>query len=109
MSTELPPSGAPGSDEDMHPMAKVLFGWVSAAITPRLIFWGMAALSAALLLADFVVHRHVKAEIEGYYGFYGFYGFIAFAFVVLMGWPLGRLLRRGENYYGDADDGENRS
>lgn len=92
--------------DDMHPVARILFGWVSAPRTGQYIFWGLAALSAILILIDFQAHRHVKADIEAYIGFYGFYGFIAFGFVVLMGWPLGRLLRRSENYYGDAEDEE---
>lgn len=94
------------SEEDMHPMAKILFGWVNAPRTGRVIFWGLAGLSLILLILDTIVHRHVKEDIEAYIGFYGFYGFIAFGFVVLMGWPLGRLLRRPENYYSDANETE---
>lgn len=92
---------------EMHPMAKLLFGWVLKPNMGKYIFWGLAALSFLLISADFFSHRHAHNEAESYIGFYGFYGFGAFAFVVLMGWPLGRLLRRDENYYGDQDeDGE---
>ena len=93
-------------DPDMHPAAKLMFGWVSNPNIGKRIFWGLFGLSLLLIFADVVFDRHPHNEAESYIGFYGIYGFCAFAFVVLMGWPLGRLLRRGENYYGDADDGE---
>ena len=96
----------PLDHDKMHPMAKFLFGWVIAPKTGTFIFWGLALLSFLLIVADFRIGRHPHNEAESYLGFYGFYGFLAFAFVVLMGWPLGRLLRRSENYYGDQDDGE---
>ena len=93
-------------DDAMHPMAKVLFGWVSAPKTGLFIRWGLIIGAILLIAADFVIHRHPHNEVESYLGFYGFYGFLAFGFVVLMGWPLGRLLRRDEDYYGDQDEGE---
>ncbi len=95
-------------DRAHHPMAKILFGWVEAKNIGNLVLYGLSALSVALLIAEFLpIERHPKADVESVTGFYGFYGFAAFTFVVLMGWPLGRLLRRGETYYGDEDaDGE---
>lgn len=93
-------------DGDMHPMAKVMFGWVSRKGMGNYIFWGLGGLSLILIALDPFSGRHSEAEAEAYIGFYAGYGFLAFAFVVLMGWPLGRLLRRRENYYGDADDDE---
>lgn len=93
------------TDEDkIHPIAQLLFGWVTGPKVGGFIFWGLAILSVLLILADFRSGRHPHTEVESYLGFYGFYGFCAFGFVVLMGWPLGRLLRRGEDYYGDQDD-----
>jgi hypothetical protein len=94
------------ADEKIHPAAKILFGWVTHEKTGRFLFWGVGLLSALLIMADFVIDRHPHSEFESYLGFYALYGFLSFSFVVLMGWPLGRLLRRGENYYGDKDDGE---
>lgn len=90
------------SNEGVHPMAKVLFGWTEAKHIGAIIFWGMAILSFALILVDVFVVRHEKLEFANATGFYGLWGFGAFTFVVLMGWPLGHLLRRDENYYGDA-------
>ncbi|MEM9668272.1 MAG: hypothetical protein AAF950_05045 [Pseudomonadota bacterium] len=97
-STELP--------DKTDPMAKALFGWVEAKNAGQFIFWGLASLSVVLFLADALIDRHYKEEIEGITGFYAFYGFISFSFVVLMGWPLGRLLRQKPNFYGDEPDGE---
>ncbi|MEM7005177.1 MAG: hypothetical protein AAGF33_02905 [Pseudomonadota bacterium] len=92
--------------DSSDPVSIGLFGWVEAKATGSLIFWGLAALSVILLAADVVVDRHYKEDIEGITGFYALYGFAAFSSVVLMGWPLGRLLRRNENFYGDTDDEE---
>ena len=90
------------TDEGIHPMSKVLFGWTEIKGIGALLFWLMAGLSLVLVLADLVVHRHEEIHFASSIGFYGLWGFLSFSFVVLMGWPLGRLLRRDENYYGDA-------
>jgi len=95
-----------GTDDDVHPAATLLFGWLTGKSAGRFIFWGLAALSFLLIIADFIIDRHPHNEAESYLGFYALYGFLSFGFVVLMGWPLGRLLRRDEDYYGDQDDGE---
>lgn len=88
-------------DDGIHPMSRVLFGWTEKDGIGSIIFWGMAALSVLLVVADLFVVRHEKIGIANAVGFYAIWGFAAFSFVVLMGWPLGRLLRRDENYYGD--------
>lgn len=88
---------------EWHPAARLLFGWTTGKRVGALMFWGVLALSGGLIFADILVHHHPKFAIEQVFGFYGLYGFAAFAFVVLMGWPLGRMLRRDENFYGDAE------
>lgn len=90
------------TEEGVHPMAKVLFGWTEAKNIGAILFWVMAGLSLALVAADLLIARHEKIAFANSVGFYGIWGFLAFSFVVLMGWPLGKLLRRDENYYGDA-------
>ena len=90
------------SDEGVHPMSKILFGWVESKYAGAFILWGIAALSLILVVVDLAVHRHEYFHFAESTGFYAIYGFVAFAFVVLMGWPLGRLLHRDEDYYGDA-------
>ena len=91
-------------DDQIHPVAKALFGWVSFKRTPELIFYGLAIACVSLIAADFFVDRHEKMDTANVNGFYALYGFTAFAFVVLMGHPLAKLLRRDENYYGDNDE-----
>ena len=90
------------STEGVHPMAKILFGWTESRHIGAIIFWGIGLLSALLIVIDLFVNRHEYFSFANATGFYGLYGFAAFAFVVLMGWPLGNLLRRDENYYRDA-------
>lgn len=94
-----------GEDDKVHPIAKALFGWVEAKRTPDLIFYGLAIVSVLLIAVEFILPaRHEKVDTANSYGFYAIYGFAAFSFVVIMGHPLGKLLRRDENYYGDQDE-----
>ena len=90
------------SNEGIHPLSKILFGWVESKLTGPAILWGTVGLSVFLVVIDLAMHRHEYFHFAEATGFYAIYGFAAFAFVVLMGWPLGRLLHRDENYYGDA-------
>lgn len=89
------------SDEGVHPMSKVLFGWTEWKHIGAVIFWGVLGLSALLIAVDVGIDRKEYFTFAKATGFYGLWGFGAFAFVVLMGWPLGRLLRRAPDYYGD--------
>jgi hypothetical protein len=94
------------SSDDVHPISKLLFGWTEAKATPTLFMAGIGLICFVLLGLDFVVERHAYKPISFSTTptFYAFYGFCAFAFVVLCGWPLGKLLHRDENYYGDQED-----
>ncbi len=91
-----------GSEDIMHPLSRC-FAWVDSHSVRNAIgvLLGVAALVLALL--DFIIHRHAYIALEGTPGFYALVGFGAFAFVVLMGWPLRRLLSRPPNYYSDED------
>ncbi len=91
------------ADDDMHPMARLLFGWVEAKRTPMILLFSVLLLSAILIMVDPLLHRHDEAEIAHITGFYGIWGFGSFALAVLSGWPLGKLLRRSEDYYGEAE------
>ena len=97
------PAAPKVGDDQMHPMARLLFGWVSAKATPAILLWGKIAICAGLILADLGIHRHEYLHFAEFNGFYGIWGFGAFAFAVLSGWPLGRLLRRDEDFYGEGD------
>lgn len=91
------------NDDDMHPMSRLLFGWVSSPRTPLILLVLTIVIAVGLVLIDFVVNRHEYLDFANANGFYAIWGFAAFALAVLSGWPLGKLLRRGEDYYGEAD------
>lgn len=84
-------------------MSRLLFGWVSSPRTPLILLVLTIVIAVGLVLIDFVVNRHEYLDFANANGFYAIWGFAAFALAVLSGWPLGKLLRRGEDYYGEAD------
>lgn len=90
------------SEEGVHPLSNILFGWTHRKGIGNIIFWVLLVLSVIMISVDLVVPRHDSLKFATYTGFYGIWGFICFSFAVIMGWPLGHLLRRDENYYGDA-------
>ncbi|ACT58918.1 hypothetical protein [Hirschia baltica] len=105
------------SSDDATPMAKLLFGWTQAKSTPIIFLIVLVVISLGLFAADFVLaakhmkHAYKPVAFSEMPMFYGLYGFAAFAFVVGCGWPLAKLLRKDENYYGDlegldADEGD---
>lgn len=59
-------------------------------------------LCAGLLVADFVVHRHISHPWEEVWGFYGIYGFVACVVLVLIAKQMRKVLMRSEDYY-DGD------
>lgn len=89
-------------EEGTHPLATLLFGWVSSPRTPGILLWSVVAICAGLVIADYAMHRHEYVDMANFNGFYGIWGFGAFAIAVLSGWPLGHLLRRGEDFYGEG-------
>ena len=91
------------NDDDMHPMSRLLFGWVSSPRTPMILLVLTVVIALGLVLVDFAVNRHEYLDFANANGFYALWGFAAFALAVLSGWPLGKLLRRDEDYYGEAD------
>ena len=91
------------NDDDMHPTSKLLFGWVSSPRTPLILLILVVVISIGLVVFDLAVNRHEYLDFANANGFYAIWGFAAFALAVLSGWPLGKLLRRDEDYYGEAD------
>lgn len=87
-------------------LGRTLFGWTEAKATPLIIFIVLGISGLALALVDLAHIRHDGFVIENTIGFYALAGFAAFAFAVLSGWPLGKALRRDENFYGDDADDE---
>ena len=89
---------APGGE---HPMGKIFWGWTGSKAAGGLVFWVVAALAVLLVALDFVIGRSEPVGLAGTVGFYALWGFGAFAVIALAGWPLGRLLRRDLDYYGE--------
>jgi hypothetical protein len=90
-----PQLGEPGE----HPLSVLLFSWMRTKLFFRVAMALLAALGAVLIALEFVLSHRPMTSIENIPGFFGVFGFVAFAIAVLSGWPLGRLLRRPEDYY----------
>lgn len=94
----------PGRDDDkIHPLARRFLFLDSPKFRGRVLY-ALGAAAILLALADLVVGRHAIFPFEGLAGFHAVFGFVAFAFVVLCGWPLRRLLGRREDYYGEGEE-----
>ncbi|GHA17611.1 hypothetical protein GCM10008090_29150 [Arenicella chitinivorans] len=52
-----------------------------------------------LVIADFVVHRHIYHDWEKIPAFYAIYGFVGCVVLVLIAKEMRKLLMRGEDYY----------
>lgn len=52
-----------------------------------------------LVLADFIIHRHIETTVEKIPAFYALYGFVACVILVLIANQMRRWLMRGEDYY----------
>lgn len=98
---EKPPLGEPGE----HPLSVLLFSWMRGKLFFRLLMAGIAALGAVLIALEFVLSHRPMTSVANMPGFFGLFGFLAFGIAVLSGWPLGKLLRRPEDYY-DTRSGE---
>lgn len=61
---------------------------------------------AALLIAECFYAKHPHFGFDGWFGFYPAAGFLAYCVIVLSAKALRPLLRRSENYYGEADPDE---
>lgn len=52
-----------------------------------------------LVVADFVVHRHIYHDWERIPAFYAIYGFVGCVVLVLIAREMRKFLMRGEDYY----------
>jgi len=90
-------------DEEKRPEPAEKRPFAGAHGTADQIVSGLAAASAALILADAVYDKHGEFAIEGVFGFYGLFGFAAcIVFVVVAKALLGPLRRSGDHYERDA-------
>ena len=97
------PDAKPIPEGDIHPVSKLLFGWTQHSRIGLILLAVVAIICATLVVLDLGLHRHEYIDEANATGFYAIWGFGAFALAVLSGWPLGKLLRRDEDYYGEAD------
>lgn len=93
--------GEPGE----HPLSVLLFSWMRGKLFIRIFMAVLAALGAVLIGLEIVFSYKPVTSFTNMPGFFGIFGFVAFAVAVLSGWPLGKLLRRPEDYY-DTRSGE---
>lgn len=71
----------------------------------RLSTWMLGAVVLMVPLAwESLLERHLHAGFGGWFGFYAGFGFAACVLLVFAALLLGRMLKRGEDYYdGDGD------
>ena len=74
-------------------------GWADKPDNKRLIRRILYAACALLVVADLVVDRYIKADVERIPAFYAIYGFVALVAVVMAAKGLRRLVKRNEDYY----------
>lgn len=101
-SVKQPPQlGEPGE----HPLSVLLFSWMRGKLFFRIAMAFLAALGAVLIALEIVLSGKTVTSLANMPGFFGIVGFVGFGIAVLSGWPLGKLLRRPEDYY-DTRSGE---
>lgn len=102
MSEEREPVlGEPGE----HPLSVLLFSWMRTPLFVKVFTWMLALLGLGLIGLEVLLASGPVKDATGVPGFQTGFGFVAFALAVLSGWPLGRMLRRPEDYY-DKRSGE---
>ena len=82
-----------------HPLSVLLFSWMRTKLFRNVMLIGLGALGAMLIGFEIVLAFQPIKDVTSVPGFYGIFGFLAFGLAVLSGWPLGKLLRRPEDYY----------
>ncbi len=98
---DTPQLGEPGE----HPLSVLLFSWMRTVLFFRVAMALLAATGAVLIALEALASNRTITSVQSIPGFFGVFGFVAFALAVLSGWPLGRLMRRPEDYY-DTRSGE---
>jgi hypothetical protein len=62
---------------------------------------GFYAICILLVLADFILHRHIGFDWEKIPAFYAIYGFVACVLLVVVAKRMRNVLMRKEDYYDD--------
>lgn len=76
-----------------------LEGWADKPANRTLVRRVLYVACAVLVVADFVVHRHISTPAERIPAFYVLYGFVALVGVVMAAKGLRMLVKRDEDYY----------
>ena len=97
-------SAGPGEPGE-HPLSVLLFSWMRSPLFLRFLAIGLGVAGVGLIVAESLIAPQRIKDASSVPGFYGVFGFVAFGFAVLTGWPLGKMLRRPEDYY-DRRSGE---
>lgn len=92
-------------DNQMHPAARLLFGWIDGPRAGRWVLPVIALLSLALLAADLFIRREAYLAMADTAAFFGLFGLAAVIVAVLLSWPARHLLGRREGYYGEDSPG----
>lgn len=85
------------SDETPHVSNKP--GWFDRKENINKLWYGLLAVGAVLVVAEFMYEHHPHFEIDGFPGFYMIFGFLAFVFIVFASKALRTLIMRDEDYY----------
>ncbi len=99
--TQQAPLGEPGE----HPVSVLLFSWMRGKMFVRGLAIALGAIGLASIGLEVWLSDKPIRDVTSVPGFHALFGFIAFGAAVLSGWPLGRMLRRREDYY-DTRSGE---
>jgi len=65
----------------------------------RRVLYALYTCCAALLVIDFLYHRHSMHPWDSWWGFYAGYGFLGCVLLVLIAKLLRKLVKRPEDYY----------
>ncbi|WP_101760517.1 hypothetical protein [Oceanicoccus sp. KOV_DT_Chl] len=82
MDKQHEPSGFFDKPENISKMLKVFY-----------------VICGLLVVADFIVHRHIYHDWENIPAFYAIYGFVGCVVLVLIAKEMRKVLMRGEDYY----------
>ena len=69
---------------------------------PKNVMWILRifyAICILLVVADFIVHRHIYVSFEEIPAFYALYGFVACVVLVVIAKEMRKVLMRKEDYY----------
>lgn len=73
--------------------------WLVRPSTIRLLWGVFIAILLLTIVPDLFIHQHVHFGVEDFLGFYAAYGFGTCVLMVVGAKALGKLIKRGDDYY----------